>query len=134
MRTLTSKAEYAPLLDSYDTWMFDCDGVLWNGDRLIDGAVDALSYLRSQSLFRLSVMLSRYSCRKPEKNIIFVTNNATKSRRHYKGKFDKMGVQAEIVRIFSSQSSCHNGTHHRTKYSAPHMSQVLCYLLNFRSF
>ena len=32
-----------------------------------------------------------------EKSIIFVTNNATKSRRNYKGKFDKLGVQAEVV-------------------------------------
>jgi len=43
----------------------------------------------------------RYSCRKPEKNIVFVTNNATKSRRYYKGKFEKLGVQAEMVRIRS---------------------------------
>lgn len=35
-----------------------------------------------------------------EKHIIFVTNNATKSRRSYKGKFDKLGVQAEVVSIF----------------------------------
>jgi 4-nitrophenyl phosphatase len=26
---------YQELLDKYDTWMFDCDGVLWLGDRLI---------------------------------------------------------------------------------------------------
>lgn len=32
-----------------------------------------------------------------EKSIIFVTNNATKSRRNYKGKFDKLGIQAEVV-------------------------------------
>jgi 4-nitrophenyl phosphatase len=40
---------YQELLDKYDTWMFDCDGVLWNGDRLIDGAVEVLQLLRSQS-------------------------------------------------------------------------------------
>lgn len=33
----------------------------------------------------------------PEKSIIFVTNNATKSRRTYKSKFDHLGVQAEVV-------------------------------------
>jgi 4-nitrophenyl phosphatase len=40
---------YQELLDKYDTWMFDCDGVLWLGDRLIDGVVDALHVLRNQS-------------------------------------------------------------------------------------
>jgi 4-nitrophenyl phosphatase len=24
---------YQELLNRYDTWMFDCDGVLWRGDR-----------------------------------------------------------------------------------------------------
>ena len=27
--------------------IFDCDGVLWEGTRLIPGAVDVLAYLRS---------------------------------------------------------------------------------------
>ncbi|KAF8508159.1 HAD-like domain-containing protein [Gautieria morchelliformis] len=65
--------------------MFDCDGVLWHGDRLIEGAVDVLRYLRAQ-----------------KKNIIFVTNNATKSRQSYKEKFDKLGVQADVNEIFGS--------------------------------
>jgi len=37
-----------------------------------------------------------------KKNIIFVTNNATKSRANYKRKFDKLGVQAEVDEIFGS--------------------------------
>ena len=40
---------YQELLDKYDTWMFDCDGVLWRGDGLIDGAAEVLKILRSQS-------------------------------------------------------------------------------------
>jgi hypothetical protein len=47
---LSSVADYETLLDKYDTWMFDCDGVLWHGDRLIDGAVDVLDLLRSRSM------------------------------------------------------------------------------------
>jgi len=34
------------------------------------------------------------------KDIVFVTNNATKSRRQYKAKFDKLGIQASEVRPF----------------------------------
>ena len=37
-----------------------------------------------------------------EKHMLFVTNNATKSRRNYKKKFDSLGVQAEVV----SKASC----------------------------
>lgn len=43
---LSSPDDYANLIDKYDTWMFDCDGVLWHGDRLIDGAVEVLALLR----------------------------------------------------------------------------------------
>lgn len=98
MKSLVSRADYEALISTYDTWMFDCDGVLWHGDRLIEGAVDVLSHLRSQSACHPYVCKSDLSC-KLEKNIIFVTNNATKSRQSYKGKFDKLGVQVDVVRV-----------------------------------
>ncbi|EPQ50774.1 2-phosphoglycolate phosphatase [Gloeophyllum trabeum ATCC 11539] len=82
---LSSKEDYESLLDKYDTWMFDCDGVLWNGDRLVDGAVKVLEILRSH-----------------KKSVLFVTNNATKSRQSYKKKFDKLGVEAHVDEIFGS--------------------------------
>jgi 4-nitrophenyl phosphatase len=46
---LKSPADYASLLSKYDTWMFDCDGVLWHGDTLIEGATDVLDLLRRHS-------------------------------------------------------------------------------------
>ena len=46
---LHSVEEYKTLLDKYDTWLFDCDGVLWEGTRLIPGVVEVLSYLRKHS-------------------------------------------------------------------------------------
>ena len=46
---LSSLQDYASLLSKYDTWMFDCDGVLWRGDHLIDGAVQVLDMLRQTS-------------------------------------------------------------------------------------
>ncbi|KAF9262788.1 2-phosphoglycolate phosphatase [Marasmius fiardii PR-910] len=82
---LGTPKEYAKLLDQYDTWMFDCDGVLWNGDRLVPGATDVLRMLRER-----------------EKKVIFVTNNATKSRKNYKGKFDQLGVEAHVDEIYGS--------------------------------
>jgi len=82
---LSLKQDYEGLLDKYDTWLFDCDGVLWQGDQLVDGIVEVLELLRSR-----------------KKSVIFVTNNATKSRRSYKTKFDKLGVQAHVDEIFGS--------------------------------
>ncbi|PBK90704.1 2-phosphoglycolate phosphatase [Armillaria gallica] len=82
---LSSAEDYASLIDKYDTWMFDCDGVLWHGDRLIDGAVDVLRLLRDR-----------------KKSVLFVTNNATKSRKSYKGKFDQLGVEAHVDEIYGS--------------------------------
>ena len=46
---LTTQDAYKGVLDSYDTWLFDCDGVLWHDDRLIDGVIEVLKMLRRQS-------------------------------------------------------------------------------------
>jgi len=32
-----------------------------------------------------------------DKKVVFVTNNATKSRKSYKTKFDQLGVEAHVV-------------------------------------
>ncbi|PIL29157.1 hypothetical protein GSI_09206 [Ganoderma sinense ZZ0214-1] len=82
---LSSREDYAGLLDKYDTWLFDCDGVLWQGDKVIDGATDVLQLLRHH-----------------KKSVLFVTNNATKSRKNYKKKFDSLGVEAHVDEIFGS--------------------------------
>ncbi|KAF8826852.1 hypothetical protein HHX47_DHR5001071 [Lentinula edodes] len=84
-RRLSAPPDYAALLDKYDTWMFDCDGVLWQGDKLIDGAVEVLRLLRER-----------------KKQVLFVTNNATKSRKSYKTKFDHLGVEAHVDEIYGS--------------------------------
>ncbi|KAF8523688.1 p-nitrophenyl phosphatase [Hysterangium stoloniferum] len=85
MKPLELEADYKSLTSSYDTWLFDCDGVIWHDDHLVDGAIEVLSYLRNQ-----------------KKHLIFVTNNATKSRRNLKAKFDKLGVHVEMDEIFGS--------------------------------
>ena len=47
---ISSPGEYAKLLDNYDTWLFDCDGVLWRGDQLIEGVTEVLDMLRRRSM------------------------------------------------------------------------------------
>ncbi|KIY53840.1 2-phosphoglycolate phosphatase [Fistulina hepatica ATCC 64428] len=84
-KRLSSVHDYENLIDKYDTWLFDCDGVLWHGDRLMDGTVDVLRFLRAKN-----------------KRVLFVTNNATKSRVSYKGKFDQLGIEAHADEIYGS--------------------------------
>ena len=65
--------------------MFDCDGVLWQGANPIDGAMDVLQILRKRG-----------------KRVIFVTNNASQSRKTYKKKFDKLGLEVHVDEIYGS--------------------------------
>ena len=67
-------------------FIFDCDGVIWKGDSLIDGVPTVLDMLK-----------------KAGKRIFFVTNNSTKSRKGYLGKFNSLGLtDVEAEEIFSS--------------------------------
>jgi 4-nitrophenyl phosphatase/phosphoglycolate phosphatase len=73
------------ILDQVDVFIFDCDGVIWRGDSLIDGIPETLEKLR-----------------KAGKKMFFVTNNSTKSRAGYKKKFDSLGLDIPSEEIFSS--------------------------------
>ena len=75
----------ADLLDKVDVFIFACDGVIWKGDSLIDKVPAVLEMLR-----------------KAGKKIFFVTNNSTKSRKGYLGKFTSLGLEVEAEEIFSS--------------------------------
>ncbi|KAL7130488.1 hypothetical protein ABFS83_13G137500 [Erythranthe nasuta] len=73
------------LLDSVDVFLFDCDGVIWKGDVLIDGVSETLDMLRAMG-----------------KKLVFVTNNSTKSRKQYAKKFQSLGISVSEDEIFSS--------------------------------
>ena len=62
---LKDRAGYAKLIEEYDTFLFDCDGVLWNGDHAIQGAAEVIGYLRSKRRLtnREYQAVDRYSCR-----------------------------------------------------------------------
>ncbi|KAL9254870.1 Phosphoglycolate phosphatase 2-like protein [Drosera capensis] len=78
-------ATAADLVDSVDAFIFDCDGVIWKGDRLIDGVSQTLEWLRSKG-----------------KQLVFVTNNSSKSRRKNAEKFHSLGISVSEDEIFSS--------------------------------
>ncbi|CAD6260447.1 unnamed protein product [Miscanthus lutarioriparius] len=73
------------LIDSVETFIFDCDGVIWKGDKLIDGVPETLDLLRSKG-----------------KRLVFVTNNSTKSRKQYGKKFETLGMSIDEEEIFAS--------------------------------
>ena len=50
------------LLDDYDTWLFDCDGVLWRGDSPIDGVVEVLNLLRRRSALSIRTTVVQNNC------------------------------------------------------------------------
>jgi len=70
------------LLDKTDVFIFDCDGVIWKGDSLIEKVPQVLDKLRAAG-----------------KTIFFVTNNSTKSRKGYLKKFTGLGLNVKAEGI-----------------------------------
>ncbi|ORY05236.1 2-phosphoglycolate phosphatase [Basidiobolus meristosporus CBS 931.73] len=85
MLKITTAQEAQAFIDRYDTFLFDCDGVLWQGKHALEGIRETLDLLRSRG-----------------KRLFFVTNNSTKSRDEYAAKFKSLGLTATRDEIFSS--------------------------------
>merc|ERR1719460_1212726 len=73
------------LLSSVGAFIFDCDGVIWRGDSVLDGVPETLAALRALG-----------------KKLVFVTNNSTKSRAGYLKKFTGLGLDVQAEEIYSS--------------------------------
>lgn len=74
------------IVHQYDTYIFDCDGVLWLGNNPIPGAVRMVKSLKAIG-----------------KNVFFITNNSTKSRAQYMDKFEKLGFPVpRLSEMFTS--------------------------------
>lgn len=68
---ISTAEEYEALLRDYDTWLFDCDGVLWRGDHSIEGVIQVLDMLRRRSTFNSSL------------RVLFPFEHSLKTRRSY---------------------------------------------------
>jgi 4-nitrophenyl phosphatase len=77
-----------PLLARYDTFLLDCDGVLWDATTPIEGAVDAINTLKAEG-----------------KQVIFLTNNAAKTRSFYVEKFRELGFGTIDVHSINTSAS-----------------------------
>lgn len=72
-----------------DVFIFDCDGVIWRGDSLIEKVPAVLEKLRAAG-----------------KRMFFVTNNSTKSRKGYKSKFTSLGLNVRTPRLRTHACVC----------------------------
>uniref|UniRef100_A0A672NUS5 Pyridoxal (pyridoxine, vitamin B6) phosphatase n=1 Tax=Sinocyclocheilus grahami TaxID=75366 RepID=A0A672NUS5_SINGR len=79
-------AQIRDLLDAKHNVLFDCDGVVWNGETAVTGAPEVVSLLKQRG-----------------KRVFFVTNNCTRPRENYVQKFSRLGF-ADVAEeeIFSS--------------------------------
>ncbi|RGB39653.1 HAD-like domain-containing protein [Rhizophagus diaphanus] len=82
---LSNASDYEAFLDKYDTFLIDCDGVIWLENIVIPNLREALSLLRKKG-----------------KNLLFVSNNSAKSRKGYKKKFEKLNIEIYDGEIFGS--------------------------------
>ena len=73
------------LLAGVGAFILDCDGVVWRGDSVLPGVPETLAALRAAG-----------------KQLVFVTNNSTKSRAGYLGKFKSLGLDVKAEEIYSS--------------------------------
>lgn len=83
LENLDNRSTFEQFLESFDTIVTDCDGVLYVNNDPIDGVAKALNTLR------------RYG-----KKIIFATNNSTKNRVQFLQKLRKLGYEANLNEVF----------------------------------
>lgn len=73
-------------------------GVLWSGDHLFPGTVETLEMLRSNGMLApAGEKVRARDSYQLGKQVVFVTNNSTKSRADYKKKLEKLGIPSTTV-------------------------------------
>lgn len=73
---ISSKEQAEDFIDQYDNFLFDCDGVIWLDENIIPKVLDFVKLLDEKN-----------------KQYAFVTNNSSKSRKSYIGKFARLGFK-----------------------------------------
>ncbi|TMS21967.1 Glycerol-3-phosphate phosphatase [Larimichthys crocea] len=73
------------VLDSVDSVLFDCDGVIWRGDQAVPGAAQVINLLKEKG-----------------KKVFFVTNNSSKTRKMYVDKMTSLGFNVKEEEVFGT--------------------------------
>ncbi|EFY98895.2 haloacid dehydrogenase (HAD) superfamily protein [Metarhizium robertsii] len=102
------KAAINEFIDKFDTFLFDCDGVLWSGDHVFDRVPETIMMLKARGSSPLtshpSCAFNSYSS-PSGKRTVFVTNNSTKSREDYLQKISNLHIPCEKEDVFGSSYS-----------------------------
>ncbi|XP_043919240.1 chronophin [Protopterus annectens] len=77
------------VLAATETVLFDCDGVIWNGETAVPGAPEVIEQLRNEG-----------------KGVFFVTNNCTRSKDQVLQKFTRLGFTGVRQDEIFSSSYC----------------------------
>ncbi|CAL1599034.1 unnamed protein product [Knipowitschia caucasica] len=77
------------VLDSVDSVLFDCDGVIWRGDQAVPGASEVINLLKKHG-----------------KKVFFVTNNSSKTRKLYADKMSLLGFNVTEDDVFGTAYCC----------------------------
>lgn len=76
------------VLENFDLFLLDMDGVIYVDDELISGSAEFINYLYNQG-----------------KKIIFLTNNPSRSVTEHVKKLKKIGIKAKTEQIITSTGS-----------------------------
>lgn len=77
------------ILEENDSFLFDCDGVLWGSNKIFPGVAETLIKLHQH-----------------RKKVLFVTNNSTKTRAEYLKKIQGYGVEATLNEVYCTAYTC----------------------------
>ncbi len=73
------------MLTNIETVVFDLDGTIYYGDKVIEGVTDVLDYINKKGL-----------------NVYYLTNNSTKSRQEIYNRLKNMGIDVDINQVYTS--------------------------------
>ncbi|KAL0363108.1 UNVERIFIED_CONTAM: Phosphoglycolate phosphatase 2 [Sesamum calycinum] len=103
----------ANLLDSVDAFLFDCDGVIWKGDALIDGVSDTLDTLRALEDGKKTVQLRPNYLFEHDKSVGAVVVGLDQYINYYKLQFNiptsrmcMVGDRLDTDILFGQNAGC----------------------------
>ena len=72
------------MVNKFAGYIFDLDCTIYLSDQLIDGAAEAIDYLKGKN-----------------KKILFLTNKTIESREKYVDKMNKLGIKVTLEQILN---------------------------------
>ncbi len=81
--------DFKLLIDKYNNFIFDIDGVLWRGNDILKNTIEAIKILKSIK----------------NKNVFFLTNSNKSTRKHIQNKMKNNGLNIDNINTIYSSSN-----------------------------